>query len=109
MANKQVNIKDEQKLRDNLIARAWQEPAFKAKLLKNPRAALAEVGYKLPDNIKINIFEDKPNNFNFVIPLPPQDTRELSDQEIQKLAAGAGNEPLGYFDGVLHKLHNYPH
>ena len=32
-----------------VVARAWTNPNFKARLLDNPRAALAELGYTLPD------------------------------------------------------------
>ncbi len=32
-----------------VVARAWADPAFKARLLAEPEAALAEMGYTLPD------------------------------------------------------------
>ena len=31
-----------------IVARAWADPEFKARLLANPEAALGELGYKLP-------------------------------------------------------------
>jgi nitrile hydratase len=32
-----------------VVARAWVDPEFKARLLSNPRAALRELGYQLPE------------------------------------------------------------
>ena len=32
-----------------VVARAWSDPAYKARLLADPEAALAELGYALPD------------------------------------------------------------
>ena len=32
-----------------VVARAWADPAFKARLLSEPEATLAEMGYQLPD------------------------------------------------------------
>ena len=34
-----------------VVALAWVDPAFKARLLADPKAALAELGYILPDKI----------------------------------------------------------
>ena len=34
-----------------VIARAWADPEFKARLMANPMAAITELGYTMPDNV----------------------------------------------------------
>lgn len=48
---RQVNDMDAKSPADGarVVARAWVDPEFKARLLADPRAALAELGYTLPD------------------------------------------------------------
>ena len=84
MANKPKNAKE---LEAKIIAHAWKDPRYKEKLLKNPRAAFKEMGLDVPENIQIKIVEDKPNSFTFVLPPAVVGARELSDQELEKLAA----------------------
>ena len=40
-----------------LIAKAWTDEAFKAKLLSDPKAALAEVGMDAPEGVEIEVVE----------------------------------------------------
>ena len=42
-----------------MVARAWADPAFKARLLSDPEAALAELGYSLPETTpKLDVVEN---------------------------------------------------
>jgi hypothetical protein len=45
--------------RGQVITRAWKDPAFKNKLLKNPKAALQECGCQLPDKINVQVVEEE--------------------------------------------------
>ena len=92
MANKPKNGKE---LEAKIIAHAWKDPRYKEKLLKNPRAALKEMGLDVPENIQIKVVEDKPNSFTFVLPPAAAGSREMSDQELEKLAAGIGDRQFG--------------
>ena len=85
-----TNPKDFEKLRAKIIARAWKDPRFKEKLLKNPKAAFAEMGLDLPENVQLKVVEDQTNSVTFVLPPVPSSAKsqELSDQELAKLAAG---------------------
>ncbi len=88
------------KNREKVIARAWKDPAFKKKLLQSPREALSEMGIKIPENVKINVIEDKSGTYTFVLPAMPTDT--TSDAELQKIAGGCappGTE--GQYPGTL--------
>jgi hypothetical protein len=88
MENRQA--KELEKLRVKVLTRAWKDPAFKQKLLKNPKAALKEMGYNVPENVKLQCVENTATNYTLVLPSLPETAREMSDQELMKLAAGAG-------------------
>ena len=51
-----------------LVARAWANPAFKARLLSDPEAALGELGYKLPETTpKLAVVENTSNVHHLVV------------------------------------------
>ncbi len=51
-----------------LVARAWANPAFKARLLSDPEAALGELGYKLPETTpKLAVVENTINVHHLVV------------------------------------------
>ena len=78
-----------QELEAQLIARAWQDEAFKRELLSDPRAAIARVtGSSLPPGLEVKVVEETPNTVYVVIPL---NTTELSDEQLEAAAGGQGN------------------
>ncbi len=78
-----------------VIARAWKDARFKEKLLKNPKEALKEMGMDVPANFDVRVVEDKANSMTFVLPNPPAKAKELSEQELQKMAGGMVHSGLG--------------
>ena len=50
-----------------VVARAWADPAFKARLLSSPTEALAEVGYAAGQGEKMQVIENKPKTHNLVV------------------------------------------
>ena len=68
-----------------VIAKAWRDPAFKAKLLADPRATLAEAGVTIPAGATVKVLEDTLTHLHFV--LPPKPTGQLSDEALDKVAA----------------------
>jgi len=69
-----------------IIARAWRDPAFKAKLIANPGAILKEAGVTVPAGVTLKVVENTDTHFHLVLPAKP--TGELSDESLDK-AAGA--------------------
>src|SRR5947207_278972 len=69
-----------------IVARAWREPGFKAKLMADPRAILAEAGVAIPAGVTVKVLEDTTTHLHFV--LPPKPTGQLSDEALDKVAAG---------------------
>ena len=77
-----------EKMRVKIIVRAWKDPRFKEKLLKNPRAAFKEMGVDLPENFQVNVVADQTNSMTFVLPPPIEGLKQLSDAELERLAGG---------------------
>jgi hypothetical protein len=75
-------------VRAKIIAKCWKDPAFKKKFLANPMECLKEMGLELPKGIKVKAIEDQKDQFTFVIPQKPVDSEELSEKELEKIAAG---------------------
>ncbi len=70
-----------------IIARAWRDPAFKAKLLKDPAAALAEAGFKVAPGVTVTVSENSASRLHLVLPEHPGE--ELGPDELEEIAAGA--------------------
>lgn len=85
----EIMTKEFEKLRAKIIARAWKDPHYKEKLLKNPKAALKEMGWDLPETFSVKVVEEKQNSFTFVLPPAMSLTKELTEAELEKMAAGA--------------------
>jgi hypothetical protein len=71
-----------------VLVRAWTDPAYKAKLLSDPRAVLTEAGVGIPAGTKVKVIEDTADTKHFVLPATPSDAAELSDEELEKVAGG---------------------
>jgi hypothetical protein len=72
-----------------LVARAWADPAFKAKLIADPAAVLKENGIQVPAGITIKVVENTPKVLHLTLPLPPA-PEELSEEELHRAAGGGG-------------------
>jgi hypothetical protein len=70
-----------------IIAKAWRDPSFKAKLLADPQGTLRQAGVSIPAGVTVKVVENTGTHFNFVLPTKPSGA--LSDEELDH-AAGAG-------------------
>ena len=69
------------------VARAWADPAFKAKLIANPAAGLRENGIQVPAGITIKVVENTDQVLHLTLPLPPA-PEELTEEELHRAAGG---------------------
>jgi hypothetical protein len=54
-----------------LVARAWADPAFKARLLADPAAVLKENGLPVPPDLKLQVVENTEQVVHLTLPPPP--------------------------------------
>lgn len=74
-----------------LISKAWNDEAFKARLLSDTMAVLKENGVAVPEGVTVKAVENTSNVFHLVV--PPKPSRELSAVELEAVAGGgAGAE-----------------
>ena len=79
-----------------IIAKAWRDPSFKAKLLADPQGTLRQAGVSIPAGMTVKVVENTGTHFHFVLPAKPSGA--LSDEELDR-AAGAGvTGPCGSTD-----------
>ncbi|MGC1879392.1 MAG: NHLP leader peptide family RiPP precursor [Rhabdochlamydiaceae bacterium] len=69
-----------------IIAKAWSDPAFKQRLLKDPLTVFKENGIELPPGVqcKVNESTDK----IVYLSLPKKPSGEVSEESLKKIAGG---------------------
>jgi hypothetical protein len=73
-----------------LIARSWEDDAFRKKLLADPRGVIAEAfGFELPASVTVKAQEESPNALVLSLPAKPRSSGELSDVDLEQVAGGA--------------------
>ena len=75
-----------------VVAKAWQDEAFKQRLLSDPQGALAEHGIEVPAGHEVRVVENSDNVTHVVLPAKP---RDLSDEQLDQIAA-AGSDANYY-------------
>lgn len=70
-----------------IIARAWTDDGFRARLEADPAAALVEAGFPAPDGKVVTITHEAPGSLVLVIP-PAPTSSEASDAELDSVAGG---------------------
>jgi hypothetical protein len=76
----------EENIKAKVIAKCWKDPEFKKRFLRAPEECLKEMGYYHADT-KVKAIEDQENQFTFVIPAKPSSSENLTDTELEKMAA----------------------
>ncbi len=69
-----------------LIAKAWTDEEFKARLKADPKAAMKEAAIDVPEGVEIEVVESTQEKAYLVI--PPKPVGELSDEDLDKVAGG---------------------
>ena len=70
------------------IARAWADGDYKARLVSDPHAALAEAGVEVPAGLTVKVVENTAETQHLVLPLAPGNAGEVSIKELEKVAGG---------------------
>src|SRR6476646_5678699 len=85
-------LQQRQELELRIVSKAWEDDAFREKLLKDPKATLArELGVELPKELIVNVRQESPTNAYLRIPSAPKRTKmseELAEETLEKVAGG---------------------
>jgi len=78
-----------------LTVKAWEDEGFRTRLLADPKAAIKEcLSIELPDSLIVDVHAEDAENLHFVVPAKPAvDMDELSDEDLERIAGGAGAVP----------------
>ena len=63
----------------------YKDPAYRSRLVREPRALLAEMGLTLGDDVEIRIWDSSSEVRFFVLPERPPGTENLSEEELAAL------------------------
>jgi hypothetical protein len=77
-------------LEAQVIAQAVQDPAFRARLLADPKAVFAEMGLSIPPEVKIQALQETADQYYLVLPALAERRAGagLSDAELEHVAGG---------------------
>ena len=84
-----------------IIQRSLEDDAFRQRLIEDPKAAVEqELGTRLPEEVRVVTVEETADTIYLVLPSTPMagsEGGELSDQELESVAGGAGTsgDPWG--------------
>jgi hypothetical protein len=82
-------MKENNVMRDHaerIIAKAWADDGFKARLLADPAAVAAAEGIAVPAGVKIVVHENKPDELHVVLPEKPSE--EITDGALESVVGG---------------------
>ena len=63
----------------------YKDPAYRSRIVREPRALLAEMGLTLGDDVEIKVWDSSSEVRFFVLPERPAGTEDLSEEELAAL------------------------
>ncbi|MBX3000338.1 MAG: NHLP leader peptide family RiPP precursor [Caldilineaceae bacterium] len=80
-----------EELEARLVKRANADPAFRQRLLDDPKAAIADVlGVSLPPGMTITVLEEAPGHHYLILPPAPLDLDALPLDDLELALVGGG-------------------
>lgn len=63
----------------------YKDPAYRSRVVREPRTLLAEMGLTLDSDIDIRVWDSSAENRYFVLPMRPAGSEDLSEEELAAL------------------------
>ncbi len=63
----------------------YKDPAYRSRMVREPRALLREMGLALEDSTEVRVWDSSAENRYFVLPQRPEGTEDLSEEELAAL------------------------
>ncbi|WP_300019371.1 nitrile hydratase subunit alpha [Pseudonocardia sp.] len=60
----------------------YKDPAYRARIVREPRTVLAEMGLTLPDDVEVKVWDSSSEVRYLVLPLRPAGTEDASEEEL---------------------------
>jgi hypothetical protein len=54
--------------RSRILLKAWQEPAYRSRLLAHPKEVMKEAGFQISDSVAVRVLENTSDHLHLVIP-----------------------------------------
>lgn len=86
---KQVGVNEQQRTWARIVAQAWADPDFKARLLADPAAVLSEAGLNVPAGVGLQVLENTASVVHLVLP-PPPSGGDVEESELRVSALSIG-------------------
>jgi hypothetical protein len=83
----QQQAEDSSKQFARIIGKAWDDPAFKRRLINDPKAVAEEYGIPVPPQLEVRILENTETLIHVVLPCKPSEEL-LSDENLEDVAGG---------------------
>ena len=84
-------------IKEQLIAKAMKDEAFRQEVLSNPKAAIERaLGITIPAGVTIAVHQDTPTTLHLVLPMQAQSAAltEMSDAELEQATGGFTPVPI---------------
>jgi hypothetical protein len=75
-----------------VVAKAWSDPAYKARLLADTTAVLREEGIDYGPGVEVRVVENSDTVRYLTLPNPPRES-ELSEEQLSQVSGGAITKP----------------
>ncbi len=59
---------DMKSIYEKMVEKADNDKNFRENLLKDAKAALKSIGIEFPEDVKVQVFEDKPDDMHVLLP-----------------------------------------
>ena len=86
------SLRKRSEFEDNLALKAYEDDSFRQNLITDPKSIYEqELGTNIPDFVKIEVLEEKPNTIYLVLPKKNQVAEaegELSEEDLEAVAGG---------------------
>ena len=63
----------------------YKDPAYRSRVVREPRTVLAEMGLELEDSVDITVWDSSAENRYFILPERPAGTDDLSEDDLAAL------------------------
>jgi nitrile hydratase len=76
----------------------YKDPAYRARIVREPRTVLAELGLMLDEDTEVRVWDSSSEVRYFVLPERPEGTEELAEEQLAALVTrdamvGVGRVP----------------